>query len=152
MNWTLIVKPSSKTPNQPVTLAQVEPLWEQGKSKAEIARALHTSGYYVDRVAKPAGLLWDRAQTEAATEARLIDAAAERVQLADAMRRMSAEGIRMAMTRTSTAAERKAGAIIAGIGAQRDMELSRFARDEKRADRQDEADQAIDQLMGWEPP
>ncbi|MDN6676399.1 hypothetical protein ACTXKY_06220 [Corynebacterium variabile] len=141
-----VVKPTGK--NRPVTVDEVLPLWEDGKSKAEIARALHTSGYYVEKAAKEAGLTWDRAQTEVATQARIIDAVAQRAVLADAMREMSAEGIRMALDRKAKPADRKAGAIIAGIGAQRDMELSRHLREERAAQRQDAVDRAVEELCG----
>lgn len=134
--------------NRPVTLDQVQPLWEAGKSRAEIARALHTSGYYVDRVAKPAGLAWDRAQTIAATTARIVDATAQRVALSEAMREMAAEGIYMAMNRKATAADRKAGAVIAGIGAQRDIELARFAREQRHADQEEREAKELADLLG----
>jgi hypothetical protein len=61
---------------------RVAELHAAGKSRAAIARELKRSPSTVGRVAEALGLSWDRTATAAATEARQVDLAARRAQLA----------------------------------------------------------------------
>jgi hypothetical protein len=61
---------------------RVAELHAAGKSRAAIARELKRSPSTVGRVADALGLSWDRTATAAATEARQVDLAARRAELA----------------------------------------------------------------------
>lgn len=65
--------------------AEVLTLLRDGVSRNEIARLTGVSTASVSRIAKDAGLSFDRSQTQAATKARTIDLAAGRVRLAEKM-------------------------------------------------------------------
>ena len=65
--------------------AEVTRLHADGNGRNEIARQLGISNGYVTKLARQAGLAFDRESTKAALEARSIDLAAERIRLAEKM-------------------------------------------------------------------
>jgi transposase-like protein len=72
-------------PVQPETRAQVIAMIRAGVARNEIARRTSVSTATVSRIAKAEGLSFDRSMTAQATEARVIDLAALRVELAEKM-------------------------------------------------------------------
>lgn len=69
----------------PKDIARVRRLHKQGLGRNAIARETGLSAGIVSRIAKDQGLTFDRAQTQAATEAKVIDAKARRAALALAL-------------------------------------------------------------------
>ncbi|MFE1644124.1 helix-turn-helix domain-containing protein [Microbacterium sp. P01] len=65
------------------TRARVRKLAREGMSRNVIARETGLASSTVSRICKAAGIPFDRAQTMAATEARVIDLRAERARLAE---------------------------------------------------------------------
>jgi len=63
--------------------ARVKELHAQGMSRNDIARVINRSGDTVSKIAREAGLSFDRSMTIAATNARQADMAAERVRLTE---------------------------------------------------------------------
>ncbi|PWC05399.1 helix-turn-helix domain-containing protein [Agromyces badenianii] len=72
-------------PVQPEERARVIALVKAGKSRNDIARETGLGAATVSRIAKAVGLSFDRSKTAAATEARKVDLAAERIRLLERM-------------------------------------------------------------------
>lgn len=66
----------------------VRRLSEQGHGRNEIARKLNVNVYQVHKAAREAGVTFDRSATKAATAARVADAQAERIELAEQFRQV----------------------------------------------------------------
>lgn len=76
---------SRGVPVQPKTRAKIVDLIQQEVPRNQIARDCGVSTATVSRIAKAAGLEFDRSQTRAATSAREVDLAALRTRLAEKM-------------------------------------------------------------------
>lgn len=72
-------------PVEPETRAEAARLIEAGMTRNAIARKLGIGAATVTQIAADVGLSFDRAQTDAATKARAVDLAAERISLAEKM-------------------------------------------------------------------
>jgi hypothetical protein len=71
----------ARNPLTPTEIKRIAELHAAGKTRNDIAKDLGRSGDTITRHCKKAGLLFDRAATAAATEARQADAAALRAEL-----------------------------------------------------------------------
>lgn len=74
--------PTSRTQNAGDITDQVRDLAQAGWGRNAIARELGVSNYQVDKAAQAAGVTFDRAKVAQAVQARVVDAQAEREELA----------------------------------------------------------------------
>ena len=111
-------------PQKPVAPEVVADLHAQGKGRNEIARALHTTTYRVDKAAREAGVIFDGTMTEAAIKARREQANTERAALTARLRDVPHAGLHIALNDHSPPSERKQGVIMAAIAIDKEASLS----------------------------